>query len=321
MSRRLPNLNALRAFEAAARLMSFKQAAEELCVTQGAISRHVKALESYLGVLLFRRMTRAVELTDEGREYLPVAKDAFDRIEQASARLKRGSQKGVLTVSVLPTFAMRWLIPRLSRFTSSHPDTEVRMITSILPVSFGRDAIDLAIRVGHLPETQRPPGRARIDLEMVEDWNSVHADMLMPDVLIPVCSPGLLASGDIEVAEPRDILRYTLLHTATRAHAWPDWFSSQGIQSPRIETGPAFGHFFMAMQAAMDGQGIALVPRALAEGDIIAGRLAQPVRQEAESDGAYYVLCRRQQRDSDPILQFRTWILAERDRASAQFQA
>lgn len=316
MARRLPNLNALRAFEAAARHLSFKQAADELCVTQGAISRQIKALEADLGVLLFRRMTRAVELTDDGKEYLPAACDAFNRIEQASARLRQNSKRGILTVSVLPTFAMRWLVPRLPDFTGANPDVELRMNTSIAPVNFGRDLVDVAIRVGHTPEAERRAGRPRIDLEMVEDWTSVHADLLMRDVMVPVCRPGLM-EGHAPVIQARDLLRYTLLHTATRAHAWPDWLEALGLRSAKAQEGPAFGHFFMAMQAAMEGRGIALVPRVLAEGDLLAGRLVQPLTQQAESDGAYYVLCRRQQRDVDPIRRFRSWLLAECDRAAA----
>jgi LysR family transcriptional regulator, glycine cleavage system transcriptional activator len=316
VSRRLPNLNALRAFEAAARHLSFSRAADELCVTQGAISRHIKTLEQELGVLLFRRMTRAVELTDEGKEYLLVARQAFDLIEQASARLLPGRQHKVLTVSVLPTFAMRWLIPRLPQFNAAYPNTEVRMITSIAPVSFGRDPIDLAIRVGTPPERGVPTDKPRISLEMVDDWSSVHADLLMPDVLIPVCSPKLFAVH----ARPRaaaDLLRFPLLHMATRPHAWPDWFRALGVEYPDAEEGSAYGHFFMAIQAALDGAGIALVPRALAEAEIASGQLVVPVDGSVESDGAYYLLCRRQQRETDPIRLFRRWLLREQQRPLA----
>lgn len=311
MLRRLPNLNALRAFEAAARHLSFSRAANELCVTQGAISRQVKALESELGVLLFRRMTRAVELTDEGQQFLPAAKEAFDRVEEATILLKKSSAHQILTVSALPTFAMRWLIPRLSRFSARYPKTEVRMVTSILPVNFGKDAIDVAIRVGNLPETPYKRDRPHIDLEMVSDWNSVHADMLLPDVLVPVCSPKLLNDKE-PLQAPSDLLRFRLLHMASRPRAWPDWFRTLGLDSPDMQ-GPAYGHFFMALEAAIEGEGIALVPRALAEQDIAAGRLVMPVMDSAESDGAYYILCRRQQRDTSPIRQFRNWLLTERD--------
>ncbi|WP_424139026.1 transcriptional regulator GcvA [Roseomonas chloroacetimidivorans] len=310
MSRLLPNLNALRAFEAAARHLSFSKAADELCVTQGAISRHIKTLEAELKVLLFRRMTRAVQLTPEGQDYLQAARDAFDRIEQAGARLTSNRTRDVLTVSALPTFAMRWLVPRLPRFTAAHPQTEVHMVTSIAPVSFGRDAIDLAIRVGRPPELGTTTDRPRIDLQMVEDWSSVHADLLMPDVLVPVCSPRLIREGDI-LSEPADLLRYPLLHMATRQRAWPDWLRSFGLTSPPTRDASAYGHFFAVVQAALDGEGIALVPRALAEREIANGELIVPTDHSVESEGSYYVLCRRQQRETRPIQQFRLWLLAE----------
>jgi LysR family transcriptional regulator, glycine cleavage system transcriptional activator len=316
MGRRLPNLNALRAFEAAARHLSFSRAADELCVTQGAISRQIRALEVELGVLLFRRMTRAVELTELGRDFLPAARDAFDRVEQATLELTKSATNKLLTVSVLPTFAMRWLTPRLHRFSAAFPEIQIRMITSILPVNFGKDQVDVAIRVGHLPDTPSRHDRPRIDLEMVTDWNSVHADMLLPDVLIPVCAPSLLSSRG-KPTTPKDLLKFDLLHMASRPNAWPDWFRSFGIELPASRPRAQYGHFFMAMQAAIEGQGVALVPRALAEYDIVAGRLVTTNVEAAESDGAYYVLCRRQQRDASPIRQFRRWVLAERDASNS----
>jgi LysR family glycine cleavage system transcriptional activator len=310
MTRHLPNLNALRAFEAAARNLSFSKAANELCVTQGAISRHVKALETELNVLLFRRMTRAVELTEEGAEYFQAARAAFEAIEHAGSHLGRRSSRDVLTVSALPTLAMRWLIPRLPRFTAANPQTEIHMVTSIAPASFGRDAIDLAIRVGRPPERGAPLGRPRIDLQMVDDWNSVHADLLMPDVLVPVCSPHLISSmkGPFE---PEDLLDYPLLHMATRPRAWPDWLASFGLEIPAATKLSPYGHFFAVVQAAIDGEGIALVPRGLAEKEISSGELVAMTDHLVESEGAYYVLCRKQQRDSRPIRQFRHWLLEE----------
>jgi len=310
MSRLLPNLNALRAFEAAARHLSFSKAADELCVTQGAISRHIKTLEADLNVLLFRRMTRAVQLTDEGQAYLQAAREAFDRIEQAGASLGSSRPRDVLTVNALPTLAMRWLIPRLPRFTAAHPQTEIHMVTSIAPVSFGRDAIDLAIRVGVPPEQAGALSGPRIDLRMVDDWSSVHADLLMPDVLVPVCSPRLIHDGDMP-AEPADLLRYPLLHMATRPRAWPDWLRFFALEPPPMAANPAHGHFFAVVQAAIAGQGIALVPRALAENELASGELIAPIDRRVESAGAYYVLCRRQQRETRSIRQFRLWLLAE----------
>jgi LysR family transcriptional regulator, glycine cleavage system transcriptional activator len=319
MSRRLPSLNALRAFEAAARHLSFSRAAEELHVTQGAVSRQINGLESHLGVPLFKRLTRALELTEHGQEYLPATRDAFDRIEQATLRLMHRQSDQVLIVSVLPTFAMRWLIPRLSDFTAVHPGIEVRMITSIRPVNFGREDIDVAIRVGAPPDapTRRagPPREGpRIDLEMVEDWTNVRADLLMPDVMVPVCSPAL-RDGPAPLARPEDLAGHVLLHTATRAHAWPDWLHAAGLDHQGADRGPAFGHFFMTMQAAVAGRGVALIPRTFVEEDIAAGKLVIPFNLKVESSGAYYLLCRAHQWDSPRVRGFREWLYAARDAA------
>jgi LysR family glycine cleavage system transcriptional activator len=304
-------MNALRAFEAAARHMSFSRAADELCVTQGAISRHIRVLEIYLGLPLFKRLTRAVELTEHGREYLPITRDAFDRIEQATLRIKEGPRSRVLTANVLPTFAMRWLIPRLPNFTLKHPDIEVRMITSIHPVNFLRDDVDVAIRVGMPPDAESVSNGPRISLEMVSDWGIVNAEKLMPDILVPVCSPSLLNGPKLET--PADVLGYPLLHNATRGHAWPDWLRSMGLDPVMGTKGPAFGHFFMVMQAAMEGRGIALIPEALAGEDLATGRLIVALDRPTESSGSYYVLCRRHQRNQPSIRSFREWLFAERD--------
>jgi LysR family glycine cleavage system transcriptional activator len=316
MSRRLPSLNALRAFEAAARHLSFSRAAAELRVTQGAVSRQVKALETDLGVPLFKRLVRALELTEHGRDLLPTMRDVFDRVEQAATRLRSRRASRVLTANVLPTFAMRWLIPRLPHFATLHPDIEVHMVTSIRPVDFGREDIDVAIRVGTPPGTHARDGAPRIDLETVEDWHNVRADLLMPDVLVPVCAPHI-TRGDPPLRGPADLLRgRPLLHNATRARAWPDWFKAMGLPRVGAEDGPSYGHFFMVLQAAIEGRGVALVPRALVEGDLTAGTLVIPFPAPVESAGAYYLLCREHQSESERVRRFREWLLSERETAS-----
>lgn len=316
MSRRLPSLNALRAFESAGRHLSFSRAADELFVTQGAISRQVKSLEDAVGVKLFRRLTRAIELTEQGREYLPIVSEAFDRLEQATIRLGNRQGHRILTVSVLPTFAMRWLIPRLPNFVARHPGIEVRMITSIRPVNFWRDDIDLAIRVGLPPDADAAGNAPRISLQMTEDWSSVRAWRLMPDVLVPVCSPALLARHR-GVAAPADLQHLPLLHMASRAHAWPDWFRSAGVAFRETGETASYGHFFLVLEEALHGNGVALVPYPLAEADIAAGRLVVPVDYHIESAGAYHVLCRAHQADSPTIRAFREWLMSERDLQAA----
>jgi len=319
MSRRLPSMNALRAFEAAARHLNFSRAADELFVTQGAISRQIKLLEESLGVPLFRRLTRTVELTEYGREYLPVMRDAFDRIEQATLRLVNRDRHRILNVNVLPTFAVRWLIPRLSHFSTQHPDIEVRLITSIRPVNFWREDIDVAIRVGMVPDAASDgtlvpdvAERPRISLQMTEDWTNLRAYRLMPDVLTPVCSPALL-NGRPPLNTAADLLSLPLLHMATRIHAWPDWFRASGVDYNAAAHNPSFGHFFMVLEEALSGRGVALVPRMLADPDIDAGRLVVPLNVSHESAGSYYLLCREHQADTSTIQAFRDWLYMQRD--------
>jgi LysR family glycine cleavage system transcriptional activator len=321
MARRLPNLNSLRAFEAAARHLSFSRAADELFVTQGAISRQVKSLEDALGVPLFRRLTRTVDLTEHGREYLPVVREAFDRVEQATLRLVNRERHRILNVNVLPTFAMRWLIPRLSSFAAAHPDIEVRMITSIRPVNFWREDIDVAIRVGPVPDAPQDAGsgpRPRIDIQMTDDWSNVRCYPLMPDVLIPVCSKTLL-DGAAPLRGASDLMDRAdlpLLHMATRIHAWPDWFRVGGLDYTIPEQAVSYGHFFMVLEAALAGAGIALVPRALVAADIDAGRLVVPLPVEHESAGSYCFLCREHQADTEVVQAFRDWLFSQRDEAA-----
>lgn len=314
MPRRLPSLNALRAFESAGRHLSFSRAADELCVTQGAISRQIKTLEDMLGVALFRRMTRAIELTERGKEYLPTVCEAFDRLEQATIRLSKTESHSILTVNVLPTFAMRWLIPRLPRFVGQHPHIEVRMITSIQPVSFWRDDIDLAIRVGLPPETAVSSGAPRINLQMVDDWAGVSSYRLMSDVLVPVCTKAVRRRLPTR-PRPADLMKLPLLHMATRAHAWPDWFKAAGVDFHEDGEHASYGHFFLVLEEALKGNGVALVPHAVAEADIASGRLVVPVDFHAESAGAYYLLCREHRSEAPAIRLFCDWLMSERDRA------
>ncbi|PXX12555.1 LysR family glycine cleavage system transcriptional activator [Paraburkholderia tropica] len=310
MVRKLPNMNALRAFECAARLESFSRAADELCVTQGAISWHIKRLEAYLGVPLFKRQTRAVELTDYGREYLPATREAFDQIEQATVRMERLSHSRALVADVLPTFAMRWLVPRLATFNDENPDIEIHLLTSIKPVDFQRDDVDVAIRVGTPPGTTVRRG-PRINLEMATDWSGIHSEKLMPDVLVPVCSPVLFTTVDAPASLP-DLQRFPLLHNATRPDAWPDWFHAvTGVESASKLKGPSFGHFFMTIQAAIEGRGIALVPKALVENDLEENRLIVVLDIPVPSTGDYYFLCRKSQVDLPAIQRFRDWLFKQ----------
>lgn len=309
MARQLPSLIALRAFEAAARHLSFTAAAQELSVTQGAISRHIKSLETYLRVALFRRLPRSLELTPEGGLYYPALREALDTMERATRRLLNGNQDRVLTLSVLPTLAMNWIIPRLSEFNALHPSIEIHMVTSILPADFHTE-IDMAIRVGARHPERYRDARGRIDLIMTDDWTGIEAEHLMPDILMPVCSPTLI-DGSPPLRELSDLRQHTLLHNATRPHAWADWLRAVGVSDMDVSAGASYGHFFMTLQAAAQGKGVACVPSVLVANDLATGRLVTPFDGRVESAGAYHLLYRKREADSRKIRVFREWLLAE----------
>jgi LysR family glycine cleavage system transcriptional activator len=321
MSRQLPSLNALRAFEAAARHLSFTTAANELRVTQSAVSRQVKALEGFLKVALFRRLPRELELTSEGMSYLVTLRDAFDSIEYATRRITRGNQRSVLTVSVLPTLAMNWLIPSLHEFNELHPEIEIHMVTSISPVDFS-GGIDMAIRVGSRHPPTSDGHRARIDLVMTESWAGIEAEEMIADAIIPVCAPELV-HGSTPLRTPLDLRRHTLLHTGTRPSAWPDWLSAMNVTNVPADVGFSYGHFFMTIEAARQGRGVACVPNVLVARDLASGRLVAPFPYPLESAGAYCILYRKHQKDLAKLRAFRTWLvaLAARTRASIESAA
>lgn len=318
MSRRLPSLNALRAFEAAARHLSFTLAAEELRVTQGAISRQIKALEGYLRTPLFRRLPRALELTPEGIAYVSPLRESFDAIEYATRRIMRGRQHSVLTVSALPTLAMNWIIPNLHEFNEAYPEIEIHLVTSINPADFSSD-IDVAIRVGSRHPAAHDQPRARIDLVMIENWAGIEVEELIADTIIPVCSPEL-ARGAPPLHRPEDLARHTLLHTGTRPNAWADWLAASSVNGVATGAGPSFGHFFMAIEAARQGKGVACVPDVLVAGDLVARRLVAPFRRPVESTGAYCILYRKHQKDMPKLRAFCAWLkqLAVRTRSTVE---
>lgn len=316
MSRQLPSLNALRAFEAAARHMSFTRAAEELHVTQAAVSRQVKSLETYLKVSLFRRLPRKLEITPDGMAYVPYLRDAFDSIENATRRIVRGETRSVLTVSVLPTLAMHWIIPNLHDFNEVHPEIEIHFVTSINPADFNSE-IDMAIRVGSRNPPSASQSGARIDLQMTKDWSGIEIEELMPDSIIPVCAPSL-ARGILPLQNCEDLRRHTLLHTSTRPNAWADWLAANGVRGVAVTKGPSYGHFFMAIEAARQGKGIACVPDVLVATDFAAGRLIAPFPRPVDSAGSYWILYRKHQKDMPKLRIFCDWlrIIAARTRTA-----
>lgn len=307
--RDLPNLLSLRAFECTARHLSFTLAADELCVTQSAVSRHIKNLEAHYGTRLFNRLTREIELTETGLRLFRTVEKSFNAIESTSRELAPREAKHSLVVSILPTLASTWLMPRLAKFTQSHQNTEVRLQTSIAPVSFERDGIDIAIRVGKPPTQRRRQGAPRIDLVMTVEWKGVSTDRLFADVLVPVCRPALL--GARVPVDATSLKPLPIIHTDSRAHAWEDWFATQGIDYHAGARDLHFGHFFMSMRAALDGRGVALVPDVVVEDHLASGELviASPVR--VVSAGEYYLMYRKERAAEPAIAAFREWIAGE----------
>jgi DNA-binding transcriptional LysR family regulator len=294
MARPLPPLNGLRAFEAAARHLSFTRAAEELNVTQAAVSHQIKGLEERLGIRLFRRLNRALMLTDEAQRLYPATRDAFDRLAEAVARLKARDTVGPLTVSVLPSLAAKWLVPRLSRFQERYPDIDLR-ITALerLVDLVRRDDVDIAIRFGS--------GK----------WPGVCADLVLEDQLTPVCSPSLLH----RLAEPADLAHVTLLHESMEPMAnfpdWATWLRTAGVSGVDVSRGLRFSHTHILLQAAIDGRDVALGQMALAADDLAAGRLVAPFALRLPVGYAYYLVYLPGSADRPKIKAFREWVMSE----------
>jgi LysR family glycine cleavage system transcriptional activator len=291
MTRRLPPLAALRAFEAAARHLSFTRAAGELHVTQTAISHQIRALEDLLGTKLFRRLPRGLVLTEEAQRYLPAVRDAFDRIDAATAELMAGRAGGPLTASVLPSVAAKWLVPRLGRFRTVHPEIDLRSSTSLHLTDFAREDVDVAIRMGrgHYP--------------------GLRVDRLFGEALTPVCAPALL-EGNPPLRRPEDLRHHVLLHDDDHT-GWRLWLELAGVEGVDAGRGPIFTDSAMVVQAAAEGQGVALGRAALAAWDIAAGRLVRPFDVSMPHDLAYYLVCPAPSAERPRIAAVRAWLLAE----------
>ena len=291
MSRRLPALNALKAFEAAARHESFTRAAEELCVTQGAVSHQIKALEAELGLKLFNRERQRLVITEAGRAYLGVVRDAFDRIASGTARLLQRQNAGALTVSTSPNFAAKWLVHRLGRFAEAHPGIDLRVSASLHHVDFAREDVDLAIRHG---DGQAP---------------GLHVTRLCAEELFPVCSPKLL-EGRSGLRKPADLTRHALLHVDDR-QGWGGWLAAAGVDKVDLSRGPVLNQASMAIDAAVDGQGVALARTALAAWDLLAGRLVRPFPMALPASFAYWIVCPKATAKLPKIAAFTDWLLSQ----------
>ncbi|HJO97609.1 MAG: transcriptional regulator GcvA [Rhodospirillales bacterium] len=291
MARRLPPLNALRVFEAAARHLSFTRAAQELNVTQAAVSHQIKGLEEHLELKLFRRLNRALLLTDQGQAYFPPVRDALETLAQATKRLEVQDAGGTITVSTLTSFAANWLVPRLRRFRTLCPDVDVHISTTDDVVDFGRDNIDMAVRYGS------------------GEWRGLDAQRLMTEEVFPVCSPSLLEDGP-PLRTPADLGRYTLLHDEMRED-WRMWLLAAGADHLNATRGPGFQHSNLVVQAAIAGEGVALGRSVLVADDLAAGRLIKPFDISLPAEFAYYVVCPEADAKRPKVAAFREWLLDE----------
>lgn len=266
--RRLPVLSSLRAFEAAGRHLSFSRAADELLITQSAVSHHVRKVEEELGVSLFVRQTRSVALTPEGRRYLACLSEAFDLMAKGTDEI-RVSERRTLRVSLLASFAMHWLISRLARFTAAHPDIDLALDPSIRPADLAVEPIDLAIRYGR------------------GGWDGTKSRMFLAEDISPVCSPGLLA-GAAALRHPRDLLEHTLLLSFTRdPFEWPSWSAKAGADLAGARS-IMLHDYNIVLQAAVDGQGVAMGRRTLIADHLRSGALVEPFKDIRMSDGLGY---------------------------------
>jgi LysR family glycine cleavage system transcriptional activator len=300
MTARLPSLNGLRAFEAAARHLSFTQAASELNVTQTAISHQIRRLEEELGIRLFIRKNRALALTPKARDYLPGVRAAFNDLRLATDRLLRKDDDHVLTVSTLASLAAKWLLPRLTAFQEAHPGIDVRITTSTALVDFRAGDVDAAIRYGR------------------GNWQGLRAEWLMADDFFPVCSPALL-NGKRPLKCPEDLRDHVLLHTSTNGDDWRQWLTAAGLPSDiSKQPGITFDLILMTVQAAIDGIGVAMGRTSYVQDDIAKGRLVVPFKIALPVDAGFYLVSPEGVAEPPKLGAFRQWLIASAKNAPAK---
>ncbi len=299
MLRHLPPLNGLRAFEAAARHLSFAKAAEELNVTPAAVSQQVKGLEAFYGVKLFRRLTRALMLTDAGQSALPTLREGFDKLAEGASRISNHQSSSVLTVSVTPSFGGKWLVPRLERFASAHPEFDVRIDPTETLANFGTDDVDVGIRYG------------------TGEYDGLHSTCLLADAAFPVCSPALL-EGDHPLLTPEDLRHHTLLHVQWKMQSelqpnWGMWLKTAGVEGVDVTRGPRFSVEGMSVQAAIEGMGVSLTLQSLVADDLRSGRLVRPFPPSVidATKFCYYFVCPEASLEIEKVRSFKDWLVAE----------
>ncbi len=295
-ARKLPPLNALRAFEAAARHQSFTRAAEELSVTQAAVSHQVKALEDRLQLRLFERHGRGLWLTDEGELYLPFLRQAFDLIADGTDLVQNHEAHGPLSVTMLPTFAVRWFIPRLGSFQKAHPDIEVRIATTERSVDFAREDVDLGIRYGK------------------GQWSDLECDKLFEDRYVAVCSPSMMR-GETPLERPEDLRNFSLLHDGDDED-WRFWLTALHVKGVDSKKGLFFDTHDQALEAAAAGLGVALGSRVIVQDDLDDGRLVMPFGDLTDENLSHYLVYPKGALRKPKVAAFRSWLMNEAEAAS-----
>jgi LysR family transcriptional regulator, glycine cleavage system transcriptional activator len=292
MAFRLPPLNSVRVFEAAARHGSFRRAAEELHITSSAVSHGIQSLESWLGAELFQRDGRGLVLTAAGQAYLPQVSQALQLLAASTERLPGRRATGALSLSVAPTFASRWLLPRLARFSAKHPDIRIVLNTAVQHVDLPATGVDLAVRMSVQPKS-------------LGKWTQ-----LVQESLVPVCSPE--AKARLEVRDvSKQLAELPLIHVTTVTEDWPAWFSATKIKPTGVEQGFRVDSIQLALDAAVQGLGIALGRKPLINDDLNEGRLVQAFGPEVMGSASYWLVSADSAFERPEIKLFRTWLVAE----------
>ncbi|HEY1928009.1 MAG TPA: transcriptional regulator GcvA [Caulobacteraceae bacterium] len=296
--RRLPPLNALRAFESAARHLNFSRAAEELAVTPGAVSQQIQNLEDYVGAALFKRTPRGLLLTDSAQTALPALREAFDRLAEAASLLTAAVDGRRLTLTAPPSFAAKWLVPRLGRFEAAHPQVDVWLSADMELVDFAASDVDLAVRYGPGP------------------YPGLEAIRLLNETVIPVMSPELAASNPVRA--PGDLARHILLHDGSSnadesCPDWQMWLAARGVRGVDATRGPRFNQSSLVIEAAVSSRGVALAKRTLAQDDLDAGRLVAPMPISTMIDFAYFLVHPKAKGRLPQVKAFVGWIRGEAD--------
>ncbi|HXF77695.1 MAG TPA: transcriptional regulator GcvA [Usitatibacter sp.] len=307
---RLPPLNALRAFEAAARHLSFKKASRELHVTPGAVGHQVKLLEDHLGTPLFVRLTRALELTGEAQAMLPKVREGLDALHAAMQRAREREHTHPLAVVSPPNFAARWLVPRLASFAGKHPEIELHLASRQEMVDEGAD--DMGLVPGLDAPAEAPIAMVRFGSG---HYPGTRSDEVFSVRYVPVCSPKLLR-GEHPLRTPGDLRHHTLLHDDTVSEegarpSWSDWLALAGVEDIDATRGPHFGDAALALDAAIEGLGVTLAIESLLTADIAAKRLAVPFRIPAPTGYSYYLVTPEAAAESSAVSSFRSWLLEE----------